>query len=140
MASFKYAFTVTLKSKFYKLTPAEQYDMSYNRLYHLLQVISMPGCLTMVAELTKSCNIHYHGVIIMFLHKKSCRIRFHNLFRREEYFGFVNLTQITDEKNWIEYISKDFVKTKEDLDRPPIICDEFKIILHPTCGFSQIWI
>lgn len=141
MSTFKYAFTVTLKPRLFSNSPTEQYDMTYTRLHSILNCLSIPESLTLVAELTKACNIHYHGMIIMHVHpKKSAKVRFHNAFRHERDYGFVNLTQIDDEPGWIAYISKNIKSTKDDIDRPPIICDEFKQILHPTIGYAQIFI
>lgn len=133
MNSVRYAFTVTLKPNLYRFTPTEQYDMTYYRIHTILW--SVANEYTCVAELTQNGNIHYHGIIdFIIIPNKSNMIRFKNSFRKETLFGFNNIKQIDNDLKWIEYISKDLKTTKEEIDRPPIIKDEFKVILHPTLG------
>jgi len=124
--TFKYSFTVTLKPNLFKLIAEEQYDKTYLPLYKHLAAMSHK--FTLIAELTKNANVHYHGMIQFPMNKKVIfRKKFIDSFRKSKEFGFVNITQITDEEGWRKYIIKDINETREAIGRPPIIEDFFYV-------------
>lgn len=125
--SVLYAFTITLQPKLYKLKPEEQYDKTYMHVAKLLK--SMNTDVDLIAELTRSANLHMHGIIRFknFKPKTNLMVMFHNSFRNDSFVGFVNIKQITDEKKWLDYIMKDVNTTLESIHRPPIILNEIHI-------------
>lgn len=128
--TFRYAFTLTLKPVMYKYTSEEQYDKTY--LLAFKHVRSRCVDLTMVAEHTKAFNIHYHGML-KFPWQAGCdpRKKFVDSFRNHPFIGFVNIKQIEDEPGWIDYIKKDLKQTRDMLNRPPIIADDFTVLQDP---------
>lgn len=128
--SIDFAFTVTLKPNLYCDEPHQQYDKTYSQLIQILK--SKGSFVTCVAELTKSYNLHMHGIIKFDMknveHKsRNLMLRFTNLFRKHKLFGFVNIRQIDDFPKWKEYISKDIHETRSLLNRPPILIDNYEI-------------
>lgn len=124
--SVEYAFTITLRPKMFIHEPEKQYDETYTRIEHLLRSLCI--CFTLVAEMTKSYNIHYHGICNFLLtYKKDCMKEFHKCFRNDMQVGFVNIRQITNMSNWTEYLMKDLAKTTNSLNRRPIIKDDFNV-------------
>lgn len=129
MESVKYSFTITLKPNLFQYKAEEQYDKSYLTLVKHLMTLSKK--FSVVAELTKNYNIHYHGIITFTLHEKqksNFMKKFTDSFRKNTCFGFVNIKQITDEQGWINYITKDLKITRESICRPPVLIDSFNII------------
>lgn len=125
--SVSYAFTVTLRSKLYA-DPAEvQYDKTYKEVLQILNAISSQ--FTLVAELTKAFNVHYHGVISWASIPKGVNLRkkFTDAFRPSKQIGYVNIKQIENDAGWNEYITKSLVETRDSLSRPPIVHDWFNI-------------
>jgi hypothetical protein len=53
---------------------------------------------------------------------------FKDVFRGSKMFGFTQIRQIEDFGGWVEYIMKDLYITKDILNRPPIIVDEYDIL------------
>lgn len=125
--SVRYAFTVTLKPKRWFDWPAEeQYDATAMPLAEYLKTI---GCkVTLVCELTKAYNVHYHGIITLPLVKNANLMkRFVDSFRRSKDYGFVNIKPIDNEIGWIEYINKSLADTCKSINRRPIIIDKFNV-------------
>lgn len=129
--SVKYAFTLTLQPKLYKYKPEEQYDLTYMHVTTLLKALI--STVDVIAELTVNCNLHYHGVIQFKSFKKSQNLEllFRNTFRADKYIGFVNIRQLTDEEGWLEYITKDISHTRNSINRPPVLLNEFEDIRAP---------
>lgn len=124
MASIRYSFTITLQPKMYKYDASNQYDLT---MYDVAEYLGNLNCeFTLVSELTKSYNIHYHGTIIFKTIKGNLKKKFVDHFRAHKTIGFVCIKDITDEPGWIEYISKGLADTKKDVGRPPIIIDQLE--------------
>lgn len=114
-----YFFTITLKPTMYKHTIDIQFDQTYMDLIVLLKLIS--NKITMVVELTKALNVHYHGVI-----RLNCsRIKFVNLFRKSKEIGFVNISEVKDLQKVAVYMEKDLKTTKEELHTQPILINQY---------------
>lgn len=126
--SFKYAFTITLKPWLYKYKPSRQITESVQLVRSLLSDL---GVYTLIWELTKASNIHYHGVIELYTQSltlqliKNLHLRWDNAFRNHLEIGFTNLTQITDESGWLAYIGKSIESNTNLLTTypSPIIAD-----------------
>lgn len=98
-----------------------QFDDTANELYVSLRQLS--NKISLVAELSKNYNVHYHGIISL----KGSKRKFINYFRNDKKFGFVNASPIKNEENVFSYIQKDVVNTYQELDRRPIIKDDYNI-------------
>lgn len=117
-----YFFTVTLRPNMYRFTADEQFDKTHGELIIMLKILSEK--FTLVTELTKSLNIHWHGIIRLG-DKKS---PFVNIFRGDKQFGFVQLSPITHSEGKVyEYLRKDLANTVKDLNRRPILSDDYKV-------------
>lgn len=114
-------FTVTLKPIMYKMDVDRQYDETANELTVYLKSISEK--LTIVAELTKSMNIHFHGIMET-VHTKR---QFINAFRNDKKFGFVQCTVMNNYEKCCEYIGKDIKETTEVVGRRAILIDNFSV-------------
>lgn len=117
-----FSFTVTLKPCMYRYEPEEQYDRTYKDLVILCRLMS--NNFTIVAEVTKNCNLHYHGIIELH-HKK----KWYSTFRKSDIFGFTTCREQYDDK-WNEYISKSLKETYETILRRPIIKDSYNIFTN----------
>lgn len=117
--SVYYAFTITLRPKLYVHPPEEQYDMTYKHVTDILD--SMSRTFVLIAEKTKSFNVHFHGCIKYWHRSKDHMKDFHDAFRNDKFVGFIKINQITDLEGWKVYLLKDLVGTKNALDRRPII-------------------
>lgn len=127
-----YAFTVTLKPDCFKQPAEIQYDRTYNQLKEYLSDMSF--YYTLVAELTKNKNIHYHGVIKFPLPNLRDVIKmFKDRFRNDKLFGFVDIKVMSDSEGWLDYISKELKETYQSINRRPIIYDGYD--LFPTDNF-----
>lgn len=122
--SVRYAATITLKPRMYQYKAEQQYDMTYPDLIKHLECNGFTE-YTIIAELTKNYNIHYHMTITFKNIKLNNMKKFVDTFRKSQVFGFVNIKQIDDEPGWQEYISKQFEEFKQSTDRRPVIKDKF---------------
>lgn len=143
--SQRYAFTVTLKPSQFNKNAEDQYDDCIKDIESKLT--SVCAHVTVVAELTKNCNIHFHGIADFDLNHPNLIKKFHDHFRcrcLNKYkckckFGFVNIKQMDNENGWVEYIRKDLKTTYEAIARRPIIKDDFNIFplsIFELYGFS----
>lgn len=119
-----YAFTQTLNSRYLgKKTSTEQYDLTHELLP---KIYTAAGCknISMVAELTKNADIHYHGTFtypgynlmkVIYILK--------NVMRKYKEFGFAMYKVVDDEEGWVDYLGKEIEQTQEMLGRRPIICN-----------------
>lgn len=131
--SQRYAFTVTLNPRMFRDNAEVQYD-NVAEIANV-KVSSIANKYTMVCELTKNCNIHFHGICDFQLGPVNLIKRFYDYFRckcKNRYqckctLGFVNIKVIEDENGWIEYIKKDLKTTYDSICRSPIIHDGLNV-------------
>jgi len=123
-----YAITLTLKPKLYNHTIEEQYDLAKPIITNLHY-----GQMTVVAELTKSFNVHFHIILkrdksLRCIGPKGRPVSFerslYDRFRNSDIIGYVNIKKCTDKSGWISYISKDIQTTKADMARRVVVIDE----------------
>lgn len=129
LVSSYFAFTITLKPLCYRYTAEQQYDLTAIPLCKKLREISSK--FTLISELTSyGFNVHYHGIIQFIIKdKKDLKKKFVDHFRQDkDTYGFVTIKLIDNEPKWQEYITKDLVKTLNEISRPPIIRDDFNIM------------
>lgn len=134
-----YFFTITLRPKCYKHEPELQYDLTFSEVKNKLSSLSQ--AFTLIAEVTKAYNIHYHG-LIKFIYKdpkKDYMKEFCKTFRNHETIGFVKIDQVRDISNTIIYMSKEFDKTSNAIHRRPIINDFFNLFEEDHDMFGTTW-
>lgn len=132
--SADYSFTITLKPRIFRLNAEDQYDECYKHV--LLRLKQITTKCTLVAELTKNCNIHFHGICAFQRYATYNYIkRFHDHFRcrcKNKFtckcmIGFVNIKLTMNYPGWVDYISKSLKETYDSLSRRPIIIDDYNI-------------
>lgn len=106
----EFAFTITIQPKLYRLKLRSQYIRSIHFFNKIFEDREDWRVIEVHPECTKALNIHIHGIIQY--HGKvqayyTPEMRFKDLFRGHEFFGFNNIQQITDYAGWKEYITKD---------------------------------
>lgn len=116
-----FAVTLTLLPKLFKDPAEKQYDLTAPLVCDFLRQF---GEYTVVAELTKASNIHYHALVFMNCNETMARKRINDAKRTSKYFGFGVIKLCTDEPGWLDYMSKDVETFKENILRPPILHDE----------------
>lgn len=131
-----YAFTLTLKPKLFTKIAEEQYDISYYHAY--LSLLKLTSKVTLVAELTKNANIHYHGVIQFPINKyRNINKMFKDTYRNDKLIGFVDIKVMVDEPGWKEYLNKDIEGFKQTMLRPPVIVDTHDFFPKNTFYVNQ---
>lgn len=109
--SQSYAFTITLLPKFRKLSTKNQLHRTYEYILEFLA----PHKVTMVYELTKSYDIHYHGIINFkkdILKDRSAELYWYNKMRKSSTIGYTCLKVITDWNIWVDYLFKSHNEVK----------------------------
>lgn len=123
-----YFFTITLKPVMYHHDVDKQHDETINEILLNLTMLCNKSCdYTIVCELTKAFNIHYHGIIDL---TNSTKRKFINIFRNSSKTGFVNISLINDLSKTVEYIAKSIPQTHIDVGRRPIIKDDLNLLKH----------
>lgn len=127
-----YHLTVTLKPYLYAKTPYKQLVKSAVLLHKMLLAYKA----TIIAELTKDYNIHYHCLISTLVDRFDYKKRpfdyyVHDIFRRHrDTFGYIKCDQIKNYSEYVKYMMKDIDKTKEILEVTPIIRDDYFLTPH----------
>lgn len=109
-----YAFTITLKPKMFVHPLKKQLALTKDVLKELFSLTCAQ--YTLVAEVTKNFNIHYHGIVnfhvINEFHNSDHYIcMFKDCFRKSSQFGYTVVKVIDDFPKWSAYILKDRQKT-----------------------------
>lgn len=105
----------------YKLNPEVQYDQTYLHVLNLLKGLN--SIYTVICELNKNYNLHYHGTIQFFSKSLNHRFDFKNKFRNDKYIGYVDIRQITDGPGWTSYLKKELQETRQLVNRPSVLYD-----------------
>lgn len=136
--SWELALTVTLKPKMFSKEPEKQYDETATPL--LLKLADKMEELLIIAECTKSMNVHYHLMCRMKLKEGQYATKeLHKLFRNDIMFGFINVKPVTDIPGWLEYIKKDLDITKGMLNRRPIVIDTVDHLKDLHAEYANQW-
>lgn len=118
---YQFAITLTLHPRCYKLLPRNQYRQAVRELNNILSNNEQIAFDFIEPELTKSSNIHFHGVINYTsdgLKKAFCMMRIYDLYRRSNIIGIIYLKEIEDYPGWKDYCYKANLnnETKEVID------------------------
>lgn len=109
-----YAITLTLKPMYYKYTIDQQYHYMRNELEDVQGIK-----FNVIFELTKSYNVHAHGIIELTKSNKYSQLRqLYDKFRLCDRIGFVMIKPIDDLKVWSDYCYKDVEKTCMEINNP----------------------
>lgn len=110
------ALTVTLKPEYY-VESGHAFEMTarqqFNFFKPILQSILHRTCdkYSIIAELTKKGNVHFHGTIL----KKKCRkpwlYEISTNGRLTRWFGWLEDTDIYDSSGWYQYAENDLLTT-----------------------------
>jgi hypothetical protein len=120
--SCDFALTITLKPQIYRETAEEQYRQT---AYNVAKLFSKCK-LTLIAELTQSCNIHYHGIIAVPITISSQPRKYiFDQIRKYSKLGKTTVVQMTNYEGWSDYLSKDLQETSKTVY--PIIKDDYEI-------------
>lgn len=141
--SVDFSITVTLCPKLNRMDITKQYDYSAYEVEQTLKRIDYVDSLTLVAEITKNCNLHFHGIIKFNIEKhKHIIYKFKNDLKEYNFLiGFIDIKQITDFPGWKEYISKDLQTTKEVIGRRPVLIDDFNCFTtEQMCEYGTMFI
>lgn len=117
----KYAITLTLNPKLYRMIPDDQF-IKMSQIIDELRDYK----ISIVAELTQQQNVHAHGTIDIEGNKDLKN--FWNIIRglqKGDLGKMICLKQITNEPQWIEYLKKDLKLTKEICNADPWYKDDF---------------
>lgn len=131
--SQKYALTITYLPKIRKYGTEEQYARYTHDTIKYIQSKFLGTVMSVVCELTKSYDIHLHGIIqfnMMGLRRNIniCRY-FRDAFRNHPYIGYVLLKPIEDEVGWINYLQKHIEDFERDVGKQPILIDDYDLLL-----------
>lgn len=126
--SQKYAITLTLHPKVRKYDAETQYSMYAHEvvLYSLRKLF--PQCkLLLVAELTKSFDLHFHGIFQFANPSRNANLmrRFRDALRNHPIIGFCCIKVIENDDVWQEYVYKDVANFKLDVGLNPVIVDDY---------------
>lgn len=80
--------------------------------------------VSVIAELHKSNDVHYHGLLELKDH--IARDRFINRLRLRKIFGRRSISQLIHYSTWCEYMNKD-TKITRDIIGDPIVIDDFNV-------------
>lgn len=123
--SFDYAITITLRPKIYSKPYEDQFTETATNINRLF-----PSCrLTLIAELTQTENIHYHGVISIPLSVGPSPTKyFFDQLRKLSAIGKSECKQLMHWDTWKEYLNKD-IKKNIDLNYfYPIVRDDYDLV------------
>lgn len=139
MASCLYSGTLTLRPKLYVHEPHKQYDLVTDHITKILNTLCFDYSL--VSELTKTYNIHFHILSTFDLKSHKYPLRdWHNAFRNDPYVGFTKIEQTLNDKVWIDYMKKDLIHSYNCSGRRPILKDDLNIFTTDDyADFGILW-
>lgn len=124
-----YHVTITLKPSLYQYQPSVQMDKTKELILDIFKKLSFVN-LIIVAELTKSFNIHYHCMASFSPERyKDKVIPYYvaNAFRKQKNIGFIKCDVIVNENNYKQYMLKDITKFLYITGIHPRIVDTYQI-------------
>lgn len=119
----EFAITITLLPKMYKKPLEEQYDESISEIEKLS--LDESFTISLIAEITKQHNVHYHGKIQTNTkgRDRSFLSHIYNIFRNRTTTGFISVKEINDDIAWESYCVKNIEETHKHMDRPVVATD-----------------
>lgn len=124
--SCDFALTITLRPSTFVDSCQTQFDKLSQLIKDRLQ-----GCkLSLIAELTKQWNVHFHGFISVPTARGHPSKYIHDRLRHAK-IGFIKVDQITDFNGWKDYIRKDLHITKDYISYP-IVKDDYEVFISTS--------
>jgi hypothetical protein len=110
--------TITLRPSSYDFDIDKQLLLALAELYDLKDEITF----SLVVELTKAFNIHFHGIVEYkgFTNQSHLRL-LHYAFRAKKVIGHVCIKPMSDIEGWRTYMYKDIEETKLHLPNTVLI-------------------
>jgi len=127
-----YFITQTLKPAYYKLCARRQLIETINPMKHILKRYS--DNFIIVVELTKACNIHYHGTITM---RKDDALTNLCIIDDLKIIGNSKIEKIKHPEDIVKYLSKDLQITENLINKKKNHAThnkKLKIIYNHTSG------
>lgn len=127
----RFFITVTLTPSLYRFVASDQYDKTSEPV--LAWLATHVSVKLMVAEVTKSSNVHYHIICDAKTSESELRYKLNNAKRCHKIIGFIKVEQVLNEQSCIDYCLKDTSLTSYLLVRPAIIekVNDFEIHREP---------
>jgi len=113
----RFAVTLTLRPKWYALSIDHQFQLARDEIDNL--------CIEhihVLAELTKSWNVHFHGI----MNAPYERV-IYDIFRKSKIIGFVCVKELDGSNRWADYCYKDVHKSQSEMLEAEIIRGEDRI-------------
>lgn len=111
-----YKFRLVLSNKLHNEDPQTQFDKTNICIKDKLNKIT--NKFTLIANITKKLNIDYYCIISIDNSKDIL-----NLFKNDNYINNLNIYKILDFKNVFNNMNKNIIRTKNYINREPIIYD-----------------
>lgn len=129
-----YECMLTLCPKMYSSSPQTQFTITSAILKKLLKRGDIKN-ISIVAELTKTFNVHYHCLVDLAT-KKDCS-HFLTMLRPFKQFGKKSLDVVMNEPAYRDYMCKDIAATVDIIENCPIVTDGLKVFINRECLCSQ---
>lgn len=127
----RFAVTLTLRPAHFRNKAEIQYDRTQVVVCDVLRGL---GTFSLVAELTKASNVHYHALLECDGSQTVVAKRLNDAVRRHPDIGFCCTKLCTDQPGWVDYMSKGFAPDHKDfqdfetvMKRKSIICDDLEV-------------
>lgn len=116
--------TITLKPYMYSKTLDEQISATKKRLISVLHGFNK----SIVIELTKDYNIHYHCLLTEKKVSSNPRLRIADKLRGEKWAGRRTIQGVQYYESYIKYMNKEIQETNKCITQSAIIIDDFSIL------------
>lgn len=118
--------TVTLKPFMYAKTLDEQIKCTKRRMIDALRGFKK----SVVIELTKEYNIHYHCILVEKKISSNPFLRLTDRFRKEKWAGRKSIRGVQYYDSYVKYMNKDIKNTNKCISSSAIVIDDFDILGH----------
>lgn len=130
----RFAVTLTFRPPVFRYKAEDQHDRHHVDVCDVLRGL---GRFSLVAELTKSSNVHFHALLECDGSEVAVRKRVNDAVRRHPVIGFCCTKLCTDEPGWADYMSKEVSDYHEVMKRHPIIADGLDIFSRVDKKFTK---
>lgn len=126
--SMSFAITLTLNPKLFHHDCVTQHNLFMQELCKLCEACAWR--VSLVLELTKSFNCHYHGFIQIPIDKKSKKSiqhRITDILRTNKIIGYTYIKDIDNDQIWLEYTTKEITTTFKETGIYPVCKDDIDL-------------
>lgn len=116
--------------------PPAQFDETKHHVLEAIQRAFSNTKITMIAELHKSTDVHYHGILSCDLpiSRQTIPYKFMNIWRNSKLIGTRNeCEQINDYDKVASYITQDIPETSKLLGVNPVVIDQYRLTVTTNC-------